>query len=175
MEYGPRALGNRSILYKPSDPAVNDWLNKNLKRTEFMPFAPAVLVEEAERCFEGYGGAENTARFMTITFGCTPRMQQECAGVVHIDGTARPQTVSEADNPSYYKIIEAFHRKTGLPCIVNTSFNIHEEPIVCTPEDAVRAFQIGHLDCLAMGPFIVINQEAVAARGLAPSVLSSVA
>ena len=164
MEYGPRALGNRSILYKPSDPAVNDWLNHNLKRTEFMPFAPSVMVEHAERCFEGFAGAEDTARFMTITFDCTPWMQKECTGVVHIDGTARPQTVSKTDNPSYYKIIEAFHRRTGLPCIVNTSFNIHEEPIVCTPEDAVRAFQIGHLDCLAMGPFIAINEEAVARR-----------
>ena len=164
MEYGPRALGNRSILYKPSDPSVNDWLNHNLKRTEFMPFAPSVLVEHAERCFKGYAGAEDTARFMTITFDCTPWMRKECSGVVHVDGTARPQTVSETDNPSYYKIIEAFHRRTGLPCIVNTSFNIHEEPIVCTPEDAVRAFQIGHLDCLAMGPFIAINEEAIARR-----------
>lgn len=164
MEYGPRALGNRSILYSPADPSVNDWLNHNLKRTEFMPFAPSVLVEEAERCFKDFRGAEDTARFMTITFDCTPFMRKECSGVVHVDGTARPQTVSKADNPSYYKIIEAFHRRTGLPCIVNTSFNIHEEPIVCSPDDAVRAFQIGHLDCLAMGPFIAINKAAVAAR-----------
>jgi len=161
MEYGPRALGNRSILYTPSDPSVNDWLNKNLRRTEFMPFAPSVLAEELHRCFHGVAGAEDTSRFMTITFKCTPWMQRECRGVVHIDGTARPQTVSERDNPAYYKIIERFRAKTGLPCIVNTSFNIHEEPIVCTPEDAVRAFQIGHLDCLAIGPFVAVNEEAV--------------
>lgn len=164
MEYGPRALGNRSILYKPSDPAVNDWLNKCLKRTEFMPFAPSVLAEEGKRLFERIGGAENTARFMTVTFDCTPWMKAACAGVVHVDGTARPQLVSEADNPSYYKIIEAFHRKTGIPCIVNTSFNIHEEPIVCGPEDAVRAFRIGHLDILAIGPYIAVNQEAIERR-----------
>lgn len=123
MEYGPRALENRSILYKPSDPSVNDWLNKCLKRTEFMPFAPATIAEEASKCFQGMSGAEDTAKFMTITFDCTPWMKRECAGVVHIDGTAMPQLVSEKDNPSFYKIIQAYRQKTGIPCIVNTSFN----------------------------------------------------
>ena len=164
MEYGPRALGNRSILYKPSDPSVNDWLNKSLKRTEFMPFAPSTIAEEASKCFHGIDGAEDTARFMTITFECTPWMRQECAGVVHVDGTARPQSVSEQDNPSYYKILQLYRVKTGLPCIVNTSFNIHEEPIVCTPQDAIRAYLLGHLDILAIGPFLAINQEAIQRR-----------
>jgi carbamoyltransferase len=164
MEYGPRALGNRSILYQPSEPSVNDWLNKSLKRTEFMPFAPSVLAEEASKCFERLEGAEDTARFMTITFDCTPWMQPECPGVIHVDGTARPQVVSRTDNPSYYKILRAYQKRTGLPCIVNTSFNIHEEPIVCSPQDAIRAFQIGHLDTLAIGPFVAINQEAVQSR-----------
>ena len=160
MEYGPRALGNRSILYRPDEPSVNDWLNKRLKRTEFMPFAPAVLDEEAEHCFFGLRGARNTARFMTITFDCTKTMSQSCPGVVHIDGTARPQIVSETDNPSFYRIIREFKKLTGLPCIVNTSFNIHEEPIVCTPQDAIRAFKDGHLDVLAIGPYIAKSPEA---------------
>lgn len=164
MEYGPRALGNRSILYKPNDPSVNDWLNECLRRTEFMPFAPATLTEEADKCFERLEGGEDTARFMTITYDCTPWMQQECSGVVHIDATARPQLVSEQDNPSFHKIIKAFHRRTGLPCIVNTSFNIHEEPIVCSPDDAIRAFTQGHLDVLAIGPFVALNKEAIAKR-----------
>jgi carbamoyltransferase len=164
MEYGPRALGNRSILFQATDPSVNDWLNKRLKRTEFMPFAPSTLAEEASKCFQNIEGAEDTARFMTITFDCTPWMKRECAGVVHVDGTARPQLVSEKDNPSYYRIIQLYRRKTGLPCIVNTSFNIHEEPIVCSPQDAIRAFQLGHLDILAMGPFLAVNQEAVQRR-----------
>jgi carbamoyltransferase len=90
-------------------------------------------------------------------------MKKNCQGVIHIDGTARPQLVSESDNPSYYKIIEAFYRKTGLPCIVNTSYNMHEEPIVCTPGDAVRAFLQGHLDYLAIGSFIAMNEEAIQA------------
>jgi len=157
MEYGPRALGNRSILYRPDSPSVNDWLNERLQRTEFMPFAPSTLAEDAASYFIGIEGAENTARFMTITFDCTEVMKKSCPGVVHIDGTARPQVVHAHDNPEYHGIIAEFKRLTGLSCVVNTSFNIHEEPIVCTPEDAIRAFKIGHLDVLAIGPYIAIN------------------
>ncbi len=160
MEYGPRALGNRSILYRPDEPEVNNWLNQRLKRTEFMPFAPAALAEDAHLYFAHLEGAEEAARFMTITFDCTELMKRTCPGVVHIDGTARPQLVSESDNPVYYRIIREFKRMTGLSCIVNTSFNIHEEPIVCSPEDAIRAFKIGHLDALAIGPFVARNANS---------------
>ena len=166
MEYGPRALGNRSILYQPNDPSVNDWLNEALQRTEFMPFAPATLWEAADRCYEGVEGARNTARFMTITFLCTPWMRQHCAGVVHVDGTARPQLVRYEDNPSFYRIIEEYQRLTGIPSIINTSFNMHEEPIVCTPSDAIRAFKLGHLDYLAIGNYLAENPCPM--RRLAP-------
>jgi carbamoyltransferase len=154
MEYGPRALGNRSILYRPDDPSVNAWLNERLARTEFMPFAPSTLAEHAQRCFEHLEGARDTARFMTITFDCTREMRERSGGVVHVDGTARPQLLAASDNPSYHRVVSEFMRLTGLPSIVNTSFNIHEEPIVCSPEDAVRAFLQGHLDLLAIGPFL---------------------
>ena len=154
MEYGPRALGNRSILYRPDDPSVNDWLNKNLKRTEFMPFAPSTLAEDADEYYLGLAGARDAARYMTITFECSQAMRQTCPGVVHVDNTARPQLVSAQDNPGYYKILKAFKERTGVSSIINTSFNIHEEPIVCTPADAIRAFKIGHLDFLAIGPFL---------------------
>jgi len=164
MEYGPRALGNRTIMYKPNDPGVNHWLNEALKRTEFMPFAPAVMEEEAARCFHGLEGAERTARFMTITFDCTDWMKESCPGVVHVDGTARPQIVRKQDNPGFHRIIEEFRALTGLPAIINTSFNIHEEPIVCSPADAVRAFDIGHLDYLAIGPFLAKNPAPIRAR-----------
>ena len=160
MEYGPRALGNRSILFRPDDPTVNDWLNEKLRRTEFMPFAPSTLDEEADRSYVGVDGARNAARFMTITFQCTPWMKERCAGVVHLDGTARPQLVSAEDNPSYYRIIQAFHRQTGTPTVVNTSFNIHEEPIVCTPADAIRAFRQGHLDWLALEQWLLRGPNA---------------
>lgn len=155
MEYGPRALGNRSILYHAADPTVNDWLNELLKRTEFMPFAPSTLMEYAGDYYVDYEGALDAARFMTITFDCTNFMKKTCPGVVHVDGTARPQLVVREENPSFYRIIDEFRKLTGIATIVNTSFNMHEEPIVCSPADAIRAFRIGHLDYLAIGGFIV--------------------
>jgi carbamoyltransferase len=161
MEYGPRALGNRSILYQATDPSVNDWLNKNLRRTEFMPFAPSTLGEYAAQSYLGIDGAEDSSRFMTLTFGCTEWMKKKCPGVVHVDGTARPQLVYKSDNPTYYQILDEYRKLTGLPSIINTSFNIHEEPIVCTPADAIRAFKIGNLDYLAIGNCLVGNVEAV--------------
>lgn len=161
MEYGPRALGNRSILYQPADREVNVWLNKNLRRTEFMPFAPSVLYEERDKCFEQVAGAEHPAEFMTITFHCTPWMRAHMQGVVHLDGTARPHLVRRDCNPGYYQIIEAFHRRTGLPAIINTSFNMHEEPIVCSANDCVRAFLEGNLDYLALGPYLVKHPQGL--------------
>lgn len=161
MEYGPRALGNRSILYQPTDPSVNDWLNKRLQRTEFMPFAPVTLVEYANKCYLNMDGGRYPAEFMTITFDCTDWMKKHCPAVVHVDGTARPQTIDKATNPSYYKIVDEYRKITGLPTIINTSFNIHEEPIVCTPADAIRAFKIGHLDYLAMGNFLIASKDNV--------------
>lgn len=159
MEYGPRALGNRTILYQPGDPSVNDWLNELLRRTEFMPFAPATLYEKAPDLFVDPDGALDSARFMTITFHCTDWMKKRCAGVVHVDGTARPQLVREEDNPSFRAIIEEYGKRTGVPVVINTSFNIHEEPIVRTPEDAVRAFLDSRLDYLAIGDFLVKGPE----------------
>lgn len=155
MEYGPRALGNRSILYPATDPTVNDWLNKRLKRTEFMPFAPVTLVEHAEDCYKNVQGAKYTAGFMTITFDCTDFMKEKSPATVHVDGTARPQLISEHQNPSYYKILKEYYKLTGIPSIVNTSFNMHEEPIVCTPRDAIRSFKQGHLQYLAIGNYLV--------------------
>jgi carbamoyltransferase len=162
MEYGPRALGNRSILYQATDPSVNFWMNDALKRTEFMPFAPIVMAEYAGLCFKDVEGAEDTARFMTITFDCTDWMAKTNPGVVHVDNTARPQLVSEKDNPSLHRILTAYQRLTGIPCLVNTSFNMHEEPIVCTPNDAIRAFKLGHLDFLAIGKWLARNPRPVA-------------
>lgn len=155
MEYGPRALGNRSILYHTSDPSVNDWLNRMLDRTEFMPFAPATLIEYKDKCYKNIQGAEYTSKFMTITCDCTDWMIKNCPAAVHIDGTARPQLVDKEINPSFYKIIDEYRKLTGLPSVINTSFNMHEEPIVCTPYDAIRAFKLGHLDYLAMGNYLV--------------------
>jgi carbamoyltransferase len=159
MEYGPRALGNRSILYHGRESEVNQWLNQRLGRTEFMPFAPVTLYEERHNCYHHVAGAEHTAEFMTITFDCTDFMKESCPAAVHVDGTARPQLIRREKNPVYYDIVAEYQKLSGIPCLINTSFNMHEEPIVCTPEDAVRAFQDGRLDILSMGPFIVHRRE----------------
>lgn len=155
MEFGPRALCNRSILYHCADASVNEWLNKRLDRTEFMPFAPATLESDIHECYEGLSGAEHTAEFMTITSDCTESFKKNCGAAVHVDGTARPQIVREATNPSMHRILTEYKKRTGIGTTVNTSFNMHEEPIVCTPEDAVRSFVRGHLDYLAIGNYIV--------------------
>ena len=157
MEFGPRALGNRSILYQPTDKTVNDWLNERLKRTEFMPFAPVTLAEYEDKSYIGMEGGRYAARFMTIDFKCERWMKRKCAAVVHLDNTARPQIIDKETNPDYYKIVNEYRKITGLPTIINTSFNMHEEPIVCTPYDAIRAFKLGHLDVLSMDKFIVTN------------------
>jgi carbamoyltransferase len=170
-EYGPRALGNRSILYPATDPTVNDWLNKRLGRSEFMPFAPATLIEEAERCYLNHRGAEYTAEFMTITFDCTDYMKKTSPAAVHVDGTARPQLVHPERNPGFYGILKAYHERTGIPTVINTSFNMHEEPIVKTPEDALRAFRQGRLPYLVLDDLLVTGDAGdlveEAARGAA--------
>lgn len=160
MEYGPRSLGNRSIFYHAREPEVNQWLNQRLGRTEFMPFAPATLHEHRHRCYRHVDGADVAAQFMTVTFDCTEFMRDEAPAAVHVDGTARPQLVTAVSNPSLHHVLTEYHRLTGLPSIINTSFNMHEEPIVCGPDEAVRAFLQGNLDYLAIGPFLVAHPSS---------------
>lgn len=155
MEYGPRALGNRTILYRTTDQSVNDWLNRRLHRTEFMPFAPACLHGQEDKLFHWNPASAKAARFMTITLDCTDWMKEHCPAVVHVDGTARPQIVEAETNPSFHRVIERCFKLSGIPVVVNTSFNMHEEPIVCTPADAIRAYSQGKLDNLAIGSFLL--------------------
>ncbi len=156
MEYGPRALGNRSILAHAGDRTINEWLNRRLKRTEFMPFAPSVLGPHACALFENYetGVAAYTDNFMTITYRVRAEWRERLQAATHVDGTARPQVVWPEANPSYYRLLSEYHRLSGVPALINTSFNMHEEPIVATPADAVRSFQQGALDYLAIGSFL---------------------
>ena len=154
-EYGPRALGNRSILYQPTDKTVNNWLNKKLKRSEFMPFAPVTLAEDIKDCYKNTTGGEYAAQFMTITFNCTKKMINECPAVCHIDNTARPQLITSKINKEYYDILKEYKKLTGISSIINTSFNMHEEPIVYSPDDALKSFIEGKLDILAIGNYIV--------------------
>jgi carbamoyltransferase len=133
-----------------------------------MPFAPATLEGEAEAAFLGLTGAEHAAEFMTIIFDCSAEFRSTCPAAVHVDGTARPQLVRKATNPSFHRVLEEYRKLTGVGTLVNTSFNMHEEPIVCSPEDAVRAFLLGHLDYLAIGSYVVENPRLEPVVGTPP-------
>lgn len=158
MEFGPRALGHRSILAPAIHPEINKTLNDKLKRSEFMPFAPVTLFEKARECYLHWDKAGLSSQFMTTTFSCTEKMKSMTPAVVHVDTTARPQVIRRETNPRYYAVLEAYHQKTGIPSLINTSMNIHEEPIVCSPEDALRTFQMAGLDALVLGPFLVLRE-----------------
>jgi carbamoyltransferase len=157
MEYGPRALGARSIVANPSDVAINDTLNKRLDRSEFMPFAPYVLEEDAERVFEITPVNRYAARFMTITCAVRPEWRKRLPAVVHVDGTARPQIVCERANPLFAGILRRFRDITGLPALINTSFNVHEEPIVNRPEECRKALLEGRVDFVVTRAGVYLN------------------
>lgn len=160
MEFGPRALGNRSLIASPFDKSINDWLNKQLNRTEFMPFAPSILAEKAHDFFSDLPDQEiSAANHMTITCDVKAEMQEKIPAVVHVDGTARPQMVHKEITPKYHAIIKSFEHHTGIPLILNTSFNMHEEPIVNTPDEAVRAFLQSKVDFLAIEDFLVEQKK----------------
>jgi carbamoyltransferase len=161
MEYGPRALCNRSILYEASQEEVNKWLNTQLQRTEFMPFAPVMRDVDAPEFLKNFDGKTAfTAQFMTTTYYVSRRCQEESPAVVHIDGTARPQVVSPNVNQEMYELLTKYKELTGRSILVNTSFNMHNEPIVCSPQDAISAYRRGNLDVLALGSLLVVNEQS---------------
>jgi carbamoyltransferase len=167
MEFGPRALGARSIIASPADHGINDSLNKRLDRSEFMPFAPVVLEEDADRVFEITPVNRYAARFMTITCAVKPEWRSRIPAVVHVDGTARPQIVRDCDNPLYADILRRFRAATGLPVLVNTSFNVHEEPIVNRPEECLQALTDGRVD-------FVVTRQAVYTLTTAPQIAEDI-
>jgi carbamoyltransferase len=168
MEFGPRALGKRSIIYRADDMTMNDWLNKRLHRTEFMPFAPITAEDLAEECYRNWRPDHVTAQFMTITYGCHEGFRQSCPAVVHVDGTARPQIVRRTDDPFLHELLLSWHGRTGQPALVNTSFNKHEEPIVCSIEDALDAVRDEIVDLL-----LVDDRYLVWKEGAAPSLIAA--
>jgi carbamoyltransferase len=159
MEYGPRALGHRSILASPVDPTINKWLNERMHRTEFMPFAPSCLYEYAEEVFDiPKPSLKRAAEFMTITFRMKDDWAKRAPAVSHVDQTARPQLVRNDADPLYHRLLSEYHHITGLPLVINTSFNVHEEPIVCSPKEAIKALQTGMVDVLSIGGFVAVYQ-----------------
>jgi carbamoyltransferase len=167
MEYGPRALGARTILATPADATINDTLNQRLERSEFMPFAPVVAEEDADTVFKLGRAKAYAARFMTITAHVQPGWQERIPAVVHGDGTARPQVIRRAWNPLYYDILKAFERRTGLPILINTSFNVHEEPIINRPEECLSALADGRIDYVATENAVYAGPAARRAPGAA--------
>ncbi len=152
MEFGPRALGNRSILADPRDARVKDIVNAKVKfREPFRPFTPSILAERAA----DYLQHPCSAPFMIMSFGAKPERASEIPAVVHVDGTVRPQTVDRKTNPRYHRLLTAFEAVAGVPVLLNTSFNVRGEPVVCTPRDALSTFAKAHLDYLAIGNFLL--------------------
>lgn len=149
MEFGPRALLNRSILADPRESQLNRTLNKRLNRTEFMPFAPVCLEKNFERIFEVSNIEDwRPFEFMTLTCGVREQWKNKIPAVVHVDGTARPQILRDKRNVIMEEVLLNFEALTGIPCLVNTSFNIHEEPIVMNEYEARMALEKGVIDCL---------------------------
>jgi carbamoyltransferase len=169
MEWGPRALGNRSIVAHPGLPNMKDVLNGRIKHREwFRPFAPSIMADHQHEYFE----CDHPSPFMLHVYKIRPEKRKELCAVNHVDDTGRLQSVTREENPMYYDLISAFHRKTGVPVILNTSFN-ENEPIVCTPEEAIDCFQRTRMDVLAIGTFLVVkprqSEEVVAASAVEKS------
>jgi carbamoyltransferase len=151
-EFGPRALGNRSILCDPRRPGMVAHLNDRVKHREpFRPFAPTVLLEHAPAWFD----LSAASRYMLRVARIRPEMQARIPAVVHVDGTGRVQTLTRVQNPGFWPVVHAFFERTGVPVLLNTSFNVAGRPIVETPADAVACFTSTEIDVLALGPFLL--------------------
>ncbi len=155
MEFGPRALGARSILASPIQPAMQQRLNQIKDREDFRPVAPAVLEERAHEWFVGGRQSLLRAPFMLFVYDVADGREDRIPAVRHVDGTARVQTVNRSQNPLYYRLLQEFERLTGVPVLINTSFNTRGEPVVCTPRDAIESFWTSPLDALVIGSFLL--------------------
>lgn len=150
-EWGPRALGNRSIVADPRRPEMKEILNQRIKHREiFRPFAPSILAESTGEWFE----KSHPSPFMTLAYSVRPEKRDKIPAPTHVDGTGRLQTVMREANPRYWSLIKAFDRLTGVPVVLNTSFN-DNEPIVCRPEEALDCFQRTQMDVLVLGDFLI--------------------
>ncbi len=155
MEWGPRALGNRSILGDPRRADMKDILNLKIKRREsFRPFAPSVLKEHVKDWFE----SDAPVPFMMKVFQIQQQQREKIPAITHVDGSGRLQTVTREGNQRYYQLIDAFYKKTGVPMLLNTSFN-ENEPVVCKPEEALACFLRTNMDVLVLGPHLVMRND----------------
>ena len=159
FEWGPRALGNRSIIADPRRDEMKDIVNTKIKfREPYRPFAPSILAEEAESYFDLPEALSNDpARFMLLVAPVLEDKQRVIPAITHVDGTARPQTVFQDTNPLYYRLIKGFGEQTGVPVVLNTSFNLRGEPIVTSPQNAYSTFMRSEMDVLVMGKYLVLK------------------
>ena len=157
-EFGPRALGARSILASPIDPGMQAKLNEIKDREDFRPVAPVVMEEHAHAWFVN----ARVAPFMLFIFDVRPEVAERIPAVRHVDGTARVQTINRSQHPLYYDLLAAFYARTGVPILVNTSFNTRGEPMVNSPRDALESFWTSPLDALVIGPFLITKHGAAA-------------
>ena len=165
MEYGPRALGHRSILAAPHDVAMRDRLNRDIKyREEFRPFAPVVAAEHADRFFELPAGGARLARFMSGVVPVRPEWRSRLAGITHVDGTARVQVLDREMDPRLHALLEAYGRRSGVPVLLNTSFNLAGEPIVNTVAEAYSTFRRCGIDLLVAGNVCVTKPRVARAQ-----------
>ena len=160
MEFGPRALGSRSILANPCNPKAKQLLNEKVKhRARFRPFAPVVCVEDAEKFFDCDEPVPIPTDFMLMVYPIRKKWQKIIPSVTHVDGSGRLQTIRRKDNELYYDLIREFEGKSGIPILINTSFNIRGEPIVCTPEDAYRCMMGTGIDYLIIGKYLISRKN----------------
>ncbi len=156
MEFGPRALGSRSILADPRDPTMRDRINSLVKKREaFRPFAPVVTKQAATRFFDIKPGDEDTYAHMLFVTQVRAPYRETLPAITHVDGSSRVQTVAEEHNPRLWQLLNAFEKLSGLPVLLNTSFNVKGQPIVCSPKEALDTFLFAKLDVLVMGNFII--------------------
>jgi carbamoyltransferase len=156
MEFGPRALGNRSILADPGHPEMRDRINAMVKKREaFRPFAPAVALEEVDRWFDVAPGAE--LPYMITIVDVREQWRAALPAITHVNGSARVQTVSGRDNPAFHRLLQAVGKKTGRQMVLNTSFNVKGQPIVNTPTEAIETFLGTGIDCLFLENHLVTS------------------
>ncbi len=182
MEYGPRALGSRSILADPRGVEMRSHVNRKIKfREGFRPFAPVVIAEKAQDWFDL--GRESPYMLMTCQVRDTAikgeglarleGIRSPVAAVTHVDGSARVQTVSNETHPLFYQLLQAFEERTGCPVLINTSFNVRGEPIVCTPQEALMCFLCTHMDVLVLGPYVVHKKDLPDTIALSPEAIAA--
>ena len=159
MEWGPRALGRRSIIANPFRKEVNIELNRRLNRTEFMPFAPSILDYKAAEYLIDFDEDCPASDYMTLTYDVETTYHEQLQAVVHVDGTCRPHIVKKENNAYYYAILEAFYVRSGCGVLVNTSFNTHEEPIVATPQNALNALLEKRIDILVLENYVIVEKK----------------